>query len=303
MIARTQSAQATMIKNAQRPIVIRRVKKVTGGHHGGAWKVAYADFMTAMMAFFLLLWILSNEDESKLAAMADYFTPNVTPLMNVGGDGVMKGEAVSDSDLITSTDAKVAPEERREAPVEAEASSSEETRAEVASDIDNPWARLVEKPATSLPEGPPGQGVFSALEKRLETVSKAVDVGRKNGNITIEILDLDENPMFASGKAQLTEQNLAIVGEIVQALAQVGGKVIITGHTDAAPYRGDNGYSNWELSADRANAMRRAMLSLGVDPARIVRVSGVADAEPRTPADPLSAENRRVTVELIGAAG
>lgn len=274
--------------------------------HGGAWKIAYADFMTAMMAFFLLLWLLSFSDEDKLTGIANYFKPSEITLTNLGGQGVMGGSSSAEDDLlgesIPSAEAEEVDSTDLSAPGEKDAEESPQEHenapsAAAGAGAENPWARLVKKESEVAPTGAVSR-MTSSIKERLSPYAETVRVHEKDGNIVIDILDLSQSPMFVSGSAELTEANIAVAREIAAILAAMGGTIVITGHTDSAPYTAANGYSNWELSADRANSVRRAIVSMGVEPNRIVRVSGVADTSPLDGSSPDAPENRRVSIEI-----
>lgn len=276
-----------MQNDSQRPIIIRRVIKKGHGHHGGAWKVAYADFMTAMMAFFLLLWLLSTTDEEKLKGIAEFFTPSVIPLTNIGGEGVADGSSFSEEDLYGEAVPKEQFAEGDEASVTSDASGA---------GAENPWSRFVNE-KSSAKQGRL-QDLVDDLTLRLDPYAEKVRVHERSGNIVIDILDLKEHPLFASGSADMTAGTMPVVEEISAILIEIGGPIIVTGHTDAVPYAGRTAYGNWELSADRANAMRRAIISQGIPEGRIMRVSGAADTDPINRDIPDAPENRRVSIEI-----
>jgi len=300
-----------MSKKNERPIIIKRIVKKSDGHHGGAWKVAYADFMTAMMAFFLLLWILSNSDEEKLKGLADFFNPDTVPLVNIGGADVLKGESMSEADLVAVQqgsegeipDSKTELKAAEISPnVQDEPSDNMPAPTQTAVN-ENPWAELAES-QLAVPEqelgGMTAENIES-LEENLASFSENIRVHEKNGNIAIEVLDLQDRPMFRSGSAELNDENMDLIRTIVESVARIDGKLQVTGHTDATPFRGSGGYSNWELSADRANAVRKVMHDLGISTSRILRVAGAAELDPIDQGNPKAAINRRVTIEIIGA--
>lgn len=285
-----------------RPIVIKRSKKVAGGHHGGNWKVAYADFMTAMMAFFLLLWILSVSDAEKLVGIAEYFTPATLPLVDIAG---------YDPAAAVVRDAQTG------GPPLPDAAQQEIPATDPPPDASdrgaNPWAAF-EKAEAPLPaDTPPPEPVAdpdpvaiaqAALEDTmakgnpLESLAGNLMVARTPDGLVVEIVDLGESPMFQSGSAEVTETLGRVLREFSAVIAKAPMAVKITGHTDASPYRGRAGYGNWELSADRANAARRALETAGVPASRFRSVSGLADMMPLVPEDPKNARNRRITIEL-----
>jgi chemotaxis protein MotB len=284
-----------------RPIVIKRVKKVSGGHHGGNWKVAYADFMTAMMAFFLLLWILTVTDDEKLVGIAQYFTPAAVPLVDIAG----YDPAAAIARDAESQEPPLPDVERQDRP------SEEDPPPDAIGQGANPWAAF-EDLDTPLPtkaepadaDADPVAAAQAALEDTmakgnpLESLAGNLMVSRTPDGLVVEIVDLGESPMFQSGSAAVTPSLGRVLKEFSAVIARSSLSIRITGHTDATPFRGDPGYGNWELSADRANAARRALVEAGVPADRFLSVSGLADVAPLVPEDPKNARNRRITIEL-----
>lgn len=285
-------------------IIIRKVKSGHADHeeHGGAWKVAYADFMTAMMAFFLLLWLLSLSEEEKLQGIAEYFSPTEVSLTSYGGQDILDGEVLDEvvREGLVDPDDQVE-EIVRPIPGEEKVDPDES----VVSDQDgavNPWSELANE------QGPVEPGSIAEAKAALESLlaeggvlSDLADnvLIRQDGNsLLIEIVEVDGSPLFASGKADLTEANLRILGGVAFAMKDVQEEISITGHTDSAQFRSGASYTNWELSADRANATRRALKDFGIVDNRIGHVGGAADREPINIKNPSAAENRRVTLEL-----
>jgi chemotaxis protein MotB len=286
-----------------RPIIIKRKKKIVGGHHGGNWKVAYADFMTAMMAFFLLLWILSVSDVKKLSGIAEYFTPATVPLVDIAGydpqAAVIRDPKADEPPLPDA-------ERQDQPPVDPAPNASGQGA--------NPWAALEDSPSPAVSETPPQNAdarpvdqvaaVQAALEQTmakgnpLESLAGNLMVARTPDGLLVEIVDLGESPMFQSGSAEVTEVLGRVLKEFTTVIAGTPMVVNITGHTDASPYRGHQGYGNWELSADRANAARRALEEAGVPADRFRSVTGQADVAPLIAEDPKDPRNRRITIEL-----
>lgn len=274
-----------------RPIIIKRKKKVVHGHHGGNWKVAYADFMTAMMAFFLLLWILSVSDKKKLDGIAEYFTPAAVPLVDIAGydpEAAIAREADVEKPPLPDV---ATPDKPAPAPAEEAAGKSGP----------NPWAAF-ETPDS--PETDPVATAQAALEDTmaqgnpLESLAGNLMVARTPDGLVVQIVDLGESPMFRSGSAEVTDVLGRVLRELSGVIATAPLSVSITGHTDSSPYRGNPGYGNWELSADRANAARRTLEEAGVRPDRLRSVSGLADVQPLFPENPKDARNRRITIKL-----
>jgi len=287
-----------MSKNGQTIIIRRSKSSHHDDEHGGAWKVAYADFMTAMMAFFLLLWLLSLTEDEKLQGVADYFTPTEISLTSYGSEDVLSGETL--------------PEEQNDLSDQAERATTDPTKdeneisqVETVEGATNPWAKL----ASSEEEQDAGSAMILAMKESLERLiakdgpladlAENLVIREQNGRLLIEILDVGDSPLFQRGSAELTESNVRILRELALQLQGVPQKLTITGHTDASPYNSDGAYTNWELSSDRANATRRVINAYGVSSQRIESISGVAAQDPFYPEDPYSGRNRRVTIALI----
>jgi chemotaxis protein MotB len=307
------------------------------GHHGGAWKVAYADFMTAMMAFFLLMWIIAASDEAQLKGLADYFTPSLTSDENAG-EGYLEGAfgkesvlsgtdgllydvqppsfgeqtplAVFDSRLRDEETAvvveyAVAPQGAAGAQ-EGDAAASGGTAVD-AQDPAGASGRAPDPGAAAEGESeqidPETKALARARTQRLDTLKTLKDeigmairerpeLAALTNNVILEstteglqvqLVDREGRSMFTSGSARI---------------ADLPNDIVIAGHTDAVPFTDDATYGNWELSADRANASRRILVAAGVNPSRIVEISGLADTKPLNQADPDAPENRRISILL-----
>lgn len=271
---------------AQRPIVIKRVKKVAGGHHGGAWKIAYADFVTAMMAFFLLMWLLGSTSKSQLEGISEYFkTPLKVAFM--GGSSVGDRNSVikgGGTDLTSQQKGQV-----KKGDI-------------IKDDPTNKSIRIIKEKA-ELER-------LEVLKKKIEDAIEANPQLRKftdqlllditSEGLRIQIVDEQNRPMFALGKAELQPYTKAILREIGLMLNDVSNKISLSGHTDAKPFPfGDKGYSNWELSADRANASRRELIVGGMDPNKVLQVVGLSSAVLYDKVDPLNPINRRISIVVL----
>jgi len=272
---------------SQRPIIVRRIKKVAGGHHGGAWKIAYADFVTAMMAFFLLMWLLGSTSQGDLKGIADYFsTPLKVALSGGSGSGdsshIIKGGGRDLTRLegqVKNGDIEAA---RRT--VNLKAAQQEFARVE-RQKLSELQGRLVD-----LIEATPALKQF----KRQLLIDITMD------GLRIQIVDEQNRPMFAIGSATLQPYTRDILREIAKVLNDVPYRLSISGHTDATQYSGGElGYSNWELSADRANASRRELMAGGLDEKKIARVIGLASSVQFDPENPRGAVNRRISIVVM----
>ncbi|MFZ4125850.1 MAG: flagellar motor protein MotB [Rickettsiales bacterium] len=268
----------------KRPIIIKKIKKGGHAHHGGAWKVAYADFVTAMMAFFLLLWLLSSSSKATLDSISEYFTPTVgvKDQMGIGFKGgstvsVVDGIRQNDSappNLVTgATPTGVVPDEPKP--------SVDDAQAEAA---------LFEQAQSNVKE---------ALRDTAQLAENVFTVMTPDG-LRIDIVDSDKHPMFVPGTSNLTPEGQAILARMLPVIKKMPNYLSITGHTDASPLDNKNpNYTNWELSADRANSARRYLLSEGMELERAKQVLGMADREPLDEEDPRNPKNRRIAILML----
>ena len=269
------------------PIIIKRVRK--GGHakHGGAWKIAYADFVTAMMAFFLLMWLLGSTTEGDKKGIADFFnSPLRVSLMGGTGSGdsshVVRGGGTDLSR--TNGQVKQGDVESKRKLLNLAAMRAEQKRAEA--------ARL-----TALK-----QRVESALaaSPKLDALKSQIRLDMTKDGLRIQIVDEQNRPMFASGSAVVQAYMRDLLREIGHVLADVPNRISLEGHTDAAPFSGgERGYSNWELSSDRANASRREITAGGLPEDRMLLVQGLASSRLFVPGDPMSPTNRRISIIVM----
>lgn len=267
-------------------IIIKKIKKGGEGHHGGAWKVAYADFVTAMMAFFLLLWLISSTSESQKEGIAEYFTPTVglRDSMGIGfeggqspeQEGIKKDDSSPLSIVQNASPKGQSMEKDKESLIEAdqEAQLFEQAREEI------------KKAMESDP---------SLREFRDQIIVEQTPEGLK-----IEIQDDEKNPMFLNGSAMLSEAGKRIMDKLADVIQKMPNFISVSGHTDAEQVSANNGaYTNWELSADRANSARRELVRTGMEDERVGKVQGLAATELLLPNEPMSPRNRRVTIILL----
>ena len=269
------------------PIIIKRIKK--GGHaaHGGAWKIAYADFVTAMMAFFLLMWLLGSTTEGDKKGIADYFnSPLKVAFFGGSGAGdassIIKGGGNSLTESVGQVkkgSSETAEEQLRKKAIKVEQLRAEAERLRV-------LMRKVEE--------------VIANDERLAKFQSQIRLDLTAEGLRIQIVDDQFRPMFDSGSAVVNLYMRDILQAIGGVLKEVPNRLTIEGHTDATPFsRGEAGYSNWELSADRANASRRELISGGLPGERVLRVQGLAASMPFEKKDPLSPLNRRISIIVM----
>jgi chemotaxis protein MotB len=275
-----------MSDRANAPIIVKKIKKVAAAHHGGSWKVAYADFVTAMMAFFLLLWLLNVTTDEQKSGIADYFAPTTATFSRSGSGGVGGGLTVSiDGAKTSDATAAVVIEVENEAPpedVSEQALREELARREEEAFADTKLA--LEEAIQSNPE--------------LEEFSEHLKVDVTEEGLRIQIVDQEGGSMFPSGSASMPSRTKKLVAEIAKIITPLPNNISVSGHTDATPFRSASGNTNWELSTDRANSSRRALIETGIDPDRFVQITGKADTEPLTLEDPFQPQNRRIAIVL-----
>ena len=266
------------------PIIIKRVKK--GGHaaHGGAWKIAYADFMTAMMAFFLLMWLLGSTAQGQLQGIADYFNSPMKVALS-GGDGAGNSSTVmpgGGNDL-----SKVHGQVKR-------ADGDNKEKAEQIK------AQQAQQDAQRIKSLRAKIDAIITQNARLNEYKSQIRIDVTPDGLQIQIVDDKNRPMFDSGSALVKPYMRDILQAIGASLADVESRISLAGHTDAVPYgAGQRGYSNWELSADRANASRRELVSAGMPDNKLARVVGLASSDLLQPDDPRAPANRRITITVL----
>ncbi|WP_340118045.1 flagellar motor protein MotB [Pelagibius sp. 7325] len=301
-------------------VIIKKVKKVAGGHHGGAWKVAYADFVTAMMAFFLLLWLLNATTEEQRKGIAEYFSPvssfnpeSVSESAS-GSDGVMGGRSmITDGALVNDTSpvgitvslpgAKDDTEEQAEEPADDTQSGQRLAKADEdpnqavdRAEVDR-LARELEEERFAEAEAELRQAIESVPD--LSDFAKNLVIDQTPEGLRIQIIDQEGKSMFPSGSAQMYPHTQRLLALVADAIKNLDNPVAIKGHTDSTPYTSTKDYSNWELSTDRANSSRRALLAAGLPASRVASVVGRADQEHFVPSEPNSPRNRRISVVLL----
>jgi len=269
------------------PIIIKKVKKGGHGHHGGAWKIAYADFVTAMMAFFLLMWLLGSTTEGDKKGIADYFgSPLKVALAGGSGSGdsssVVKGGG---QDLSrASGQVKQGDIEAKQRTINLRALKAEQRRAEQAR-----LQALKEKVEDVLAASP-----------KLAAMKSQIRLDMTLDGLRIQIVDEQNRPMFDSGSAVVKPNMRELLRELGSVLGEVPNRLTLEGHTDAQPFSaGERGYSNWELSSDRANASRRELLAGGLPEDRVLRVLGLASSSLFEKDDPDSPTNRRISIIVM----
>lgn len=281
-------------KHSEQPIIIKKIKKGGHAHHGGAWKVAYADFVTALMAFFIVMWILASSAEIKEAVAAYFNSPEdyniftgvktapVTvfdnPAAMTGKDGTGKGDnkwniSTSKTDTLLMSD-----------------SAYKEAQKDSAMSAD-----IIDKAGEELKKQ------FEEMQKaasttEMQNILSNVEIQVTDEGLKIELLETHDNTFFEIGSAKLKPNAIIILKQLAAKLGRLGNVIEIEGHTDSRGYSNNAKYTNWELSADRANAARRVMQANGLWPGQITSVTGYADTHPKNPKNTFDAVNRRIGI-------
>ena len=267
---------------APRPIIVKKITVLAAGHHGGAWKVAYADFVTAMMAFFLLLWLLGATTEKQRKGIADYFTPTLVKMKegSAGGNGLLHGSSLTDVDDYphragqTGTKTITIPRDTVGGPKDG---AGKLQRMNHLKDV---LAQKLDK---------------TEATRRLARQVKMVDTAE---GIRIDLVDDAQFAMFQLGTTVLTREARDLVKALSETLGPDGSALSVRGHTDSLPWKAGIVSNNWSLSAGRAEATRQALMLGGVPQARFKRIEGVADREPLIADNPSDPRNRRISVTL-----
>ncbi len=298
--------------NLPAPIIIKKGKKHHAAHHGGAWKVAYADFVTAMMAFFLLLWLLNATTEEQKQGISNYFAP-ASPSATKSGSGAPLGgltlsvegamqSATSPVGVVLSIPRPAKPDEEldeedtddnpfkipEEELLANSGLSEEELRERFAEIEEGEFAKAEKALRQAIKESP-----------ELEGFANNLVIDRTPEGMRIQIVDQTQISMFPRGSSAMYRHTKALMEQVSKVIGKLPNRIAITGHTDATKYANPDGYGNWELSADRANASRRALLDMGLPARRIALVMGKSDREPLIKDNPKDPRNRRIGIVLL----
>lgn len=292
-----------MAEGAPQSIIIKKVKKGgRGGHHGGAWKIAYADFVTAMMAFFLLLWLLNAVSQDSLEGISNYFAPVSVSESTSGSGGVLGGQVLSEEGAGTSSSSSSSSVTLDLPPPSAGSGGEDQSSSEnVTEDVAKKALEQLEQQQFDAAKEQIEQAIEA--DESLEQLKHSLKIEDTPEGLRIQLVDQDGLPMFQSGGSGMlshTQKLMALVAKVVKTMPQ---QLSISGHTDSVPFTTPQGYSNWELSSDRANSARRALIDQGVPYDRVSRVIGKADTEPLLPDNPTHATNRRLSIVLLRGTG
>lgn len=285
-----------------RPLIIRRIKKIKkGGHHGGAWKIAYADFVTAMMAFFLVMWLLSLFNKYQLQGIAEYFKdPMRKAFKNVPNQKNTGKESANSKEKMKEQNEKKDPiNNNRNGEPSKDKQGTKDNKGDGGKlDKDGKYTKDQKSPSNL-------QELKQQLQDKLETqpelkqFKNQLNIVLDADGLKIQLKDLENKSMFSTGKADFEKNSSPLIDWLSKELNNYPSQIIITGHTDAAQYPDEKNYSNWELSADRANATRRALIKHGMDPNKIVRVIGMGDSDLLDKDDGMDPTNRRIEITVM----
>jgi chemotaxis protein MotB len=302
-------------ETAPAPVIV--IKKIIddghGGAHGGAWKIALADMMTAMMAFFLLMWLLGASNEDQRKSIADYFRPTSQSLIAIGqlagSNGPFGGRSIIDPDGFPFAAKQTGLLER----LTPRSEGGPNPNTEPGKENENPYSeeqngKLTEEQRKEI-AAQQEQANFDKLEKELEQklsqnkklqdMKDQVSVTRDKQGLRIEIIDKADFAMFPSGSNNMQGKAAQLMAEISASLAEMPNKIAIRGHTDSVPFQDKGGRNNWTLSADRAEATRALLQKSGIPESRFARIEGVADTDPFNPKDPFDPRNRRMSITVL----
>ncbi|MET0293907.1 MAG: flagellar motor protein MotB [Phenylobacterium sp.] len=284
---------------AEGPVIIKKIKKGGhGGHHGGAWKVAYADFVTAMMAFFLLMWLINTTSPEQKRGIADYFAPASLSETTSGAGGILAGAALGQDGAQAAGSRAVIEQLSPEStdPSQGQSSTPGSPLAEVSNDPSRDKLRQQEDASFASA----AQSLRQALQDmpELAELSKHILVDQTPEGLRIQLVDQEGRSMFNEGQATPNERAKLLLRAVSKIINQLPNRISIYGHTSANQNGGKN-EGDWQLSAARADGARRVLQGAGVDPDRVFQVSGKATSEPLYPDDPTMAGNRRIAIVLL----
>ncbi|HZV65940.1 MAG TPA: flagellar motor protein MotB, partial [Telluria sp.] len=275
-----------MADEGLRPIIVKRIKKTAAGHHGGAWKIAYADFVTAMMAFFLLMWLLGSTTKGDLNGISEYFkTPLKVAMSGGSGSGDSSSVIQGGGKDLTRRDGQV---KKGEVPADKKTYDLKAAKAALEKEESARLQQLKAKIEATIEANP-------LLKKYKHQL--LLDITSEG--LRIQIVDEQNRPMFALAKAELQPYAKDILHIIGIVLNEVPNRIGLSGHTDSTPYFSDAGYTNWELSSERANASRRELVIGGMSDAKIMRVVGLGSAAHLDRQDPFNPINRRISIIVM----
>jgi chemotaxis protein MotB len=273
-------------KEPLRPVIVKKIYEAPhAAHHGGAWKVAYADFVTAMMAFFLLMWLLGATTEKQRKALADYFSPTLVASKqdNAGSTSFFGGDSIISVDKYphragqTGTRSMTIPRDATGGPKEASGIGKDRAK------FEQLRQRLLQK---------------LQLDKATRKFARNLRFTETREGLRIDMVDEADFSMFISGTDILTPDAIRLLGQVAATISELPNGIIIRGHTDAQPTSQRLGINNWQISSARAEATRAHLVRAGISQRQFVRIEGVAEREPYIPGNPYDPRNRRMSITL-----
>jgi len=290
------------------PIIVKKIIVEEGhaGHHGGAWKIALADMMTAMMAFFLLMWLLGATNEEKRKSVADYFRPASHSQIFfgelAGSNGLFGGKSIIDTDGFPFTAKQTALLERLTPQAQGGPSANDDGAAQGEAGESGEGAKKSDRQQQDKQNF---EEIQKSVQKKLESIPQfesikdQVSFTRDKDGLRIDVLDKADFSMFQLGTSEPTPRAAQLLREIGKSISEVPNKIAIRGHTDSLGFAQGTGGSNWTLSAERADATRKLIQSVGISSGRFAKIEGVADSEPFVRLNPADPRNRRVSITLL----
>lgn len=289
-----------MAVSGEQPIIIKKIKKGGGhGHHGGAWKVAYADFVTAMMAFFLLMWLLNTTSPEQKQGIADYFAPASISSSTSGSGGILGGTSLGDDGAKADGKMSVIQQMAPEAPNETNKDGQSSTTASLDSASEQALRdALAKKEQDSFASA--AQSLRQSLQDmpELAELSKQIMIDQTPEGMRIQLIDQDGRSMFKENSREPNDRARILLRAVARVINQLPNRITVSGHTSASA-AGKRADSDWSLSAERADSARQVLRGAGVDEDRIYQVSGKANSEPLYADDPTLPGNRRISIVLL----
>jgi len=291
-----------MSVSGERPIIIKRIKKGGGGgHHGGAWKVAYADFVTAMMAFFLLMWLINTTSPEQKRGIADYFAPASVSETTSGAGGILSGTALGNEGAKQNGSQSIVQDASPDSRHPADGKSRDGAKSSTTDQQSTDQLRQELQKREEAAFASAAQSLRQALQDmpELADLSKNIIIDQTPEGLRIQLVDQEGRSMFNQGTATPNDRAKLLLRAIAKIINQLPNRISIYGHTSANAGQGGKAEGDWPLSASRADASRRILQSAGVDADRVYQVSGKATSEPLYPDDPTLPGNRRIAIVLL----
>ena len=282
-------------------IIIKRIKKVAGGHHGGAWKVAYADFVTAMMAFFLLMWLINTTSPEQKRGIADYFAPASVSETTSGSGGILAGTALGKEGAKQNGSMSIVQDASPDSRHPDDGKSKDGSKAKSPEQATTAELREALQKREEAAFAAAAQSLRQALQDmpELAELSKNIIIDQTPEGLRIQLVDQEGRSMFPTGTAQPNDRAKLLLRAIAKIINQLPNRISIYGHTSASAGPGGKADGDWTLSATRADSSRRVLQGAGVDADRVYQVSGKATSEPLYPDDPTLPGNRRIAIVLL----